>query len=274
MRIMLKRGEKIVQHLLENEAVNGLVQQMDSANKTPHEESDPQITSHHCKQTAAFAFEVAERFIGVNDDKLLLAVALGALLHDVGKSGVDIDDLHHPGLLTIDEKCFLYNHPEKGVTIVSEKISNNIIESIDGKQACGLAWGIWDIAKAIIASHHTKKAVNSYPDDDIIKNLIDNKFIDKDALKTVQDNKIDKIVAICDVYSALLANQPYTFESFETTNITGIVKEELGLTTPEDLAILSYLFSLGKPSKPHSYQLNKNLPHTKYSKLFINPKHI
>lgn len=244
---MLEDGEKIVQQLLANEVVEGFVKQMDNANKTPYEEFDLQITGNHCKQTAAFAFEVAKKFIGTNDDKLLLAVALGALLHDMGKSGVDIDDLHHPGPLTLDEKRFLYNHPKEGVVIVTKEINRNQIENTTFSPA-GLSWGIWDIATAIIARHHTQKAENSYPDDNILKQLVDDGFLNQAAVETVQTKKIDKIVAICDVYSALLANRPYTYESFETTNITGIIKEELGLITPEDLAILEYLFKLGKPN--------------------------
>lgn len=232
--------KEVTQKISSNEIVASLIKQMDTGNKDSHELSDPQITSFHCRQTAYFAIEVAN-FLGIKDEETLQAITLGALLHDTGKSGKPIEDLHHPGPLTTDERDFLLDHPVKGAIAIRQEIQKDRIE--DNNSFCFPALP-WEAAIAAVALHHTLKSHDSYPSPKTIEQLVDNGTLSQNAINTVEKNNITKIVAICDVFSALIANRPYAFESFRESNITSIIKDELGLTLPKDIEILNYLLDL------------------------------
>ena len=71
----------------------------------------------------------------------LQAIEFGALLHDIGKIGIDSEILCKPGPLTDEEWNIMYEHPQKGASIIEDipylKEAMNIIlyhhERYDGK---------------------------------------------------------------------------------------------------------------------------------------------
>jgi len=75
------------------------------------ETRDPH-TGSHVEQTARYAVAIGEE-LGWEGDRLL-ALELGALLHDVGKIGVDDHLLRKPGPLEPDEWEQMRRHPDMG----------------------------------------------------------------------------------------------------------------------------------------------------------------
>jgi HD-GYP domain-containing protein (c-di-GMP phosphodiesterase class II) len=69
------------------------------------------------------------------------AIEFGALLHDIGKIGIDSDILCKPGPLTDEEWKLMYEHPRKGANVIGDipylKEARNIVlyhhERYDGK---------------------------------------------------------------------------------------------------------------------------------------------
>jgi len=61
------------------------------------------------------------------------AIEFGALLHDIGKIGIDSEILRKPGPLTDEEWKFIYTHPQKGADILKDiphlKEATNIVLS-------------------------------------------------------------------------------------------------------------------------------------------------
>ncbi|MGE5707811.1 MAG: HD-GYP domain-containing protein, partial [Bacteroidota bacterium] len=102
-------------------------------------------------------------------------LALGALLHDLGKMEIPSIILNKPGKLTEDEFDQVKNHPRAGFDATS---GNPFISAH---------------AKAVILQHHEKFNGTGYP-------------------KGLQGNNIHmngRIVAVADVYDALTSDRPY-----------------------------------------------------------------
>jgi putative nucleotidyltransferase with HDIG domain len=73
-------------------------------------------TSGHCKRVAHYAVRIADQLDLDSEQKRYLEI--GALLHDVGKIGINDFILLKPAKLNDDEWCSLKSHPAKGVEIL------------------------------------------------------------------------------------------------------------------------------------------------------------
>jgi HD-GYP domain-containing protein (c-di-GMP phosphodiesterase class II) len=78
---------------------------------------DP-YTRGHSERVARFSLAIAERLGLADDDYEKLRVS--ALLHDVGKIGIDDNILKKPAPLTDDEYEVMKGHPQKGFKIMSQ----------------------------------------------------------------------------------------------------------------------------------------------------------
>lgn len=105
----------------------------------------------------------------------LLDLALGALLHDIGKIFVPKEILLKPGKLTPEEYDEIKKHPKRGYEYVSKF---SFISSV---------------SKIIILEHHEKYDGTGYPD----------------GISADQINLLANVVSIADVYDALTSDRPY-----------------------------------------------------------------
>lgn len=110
-----------------------------------------------------------------DNDEILNRVGIAALLHDVGKSRVPFDVLHHEGRLSSDQRREMEKHPSYGAEIL-----------LDHR-------GVDDMAVASALGHHRTLSNGGYP------RMIHDAHL----------SKVTKIVKICDVYEALTAVRPY-----------------------------------------------------------------
>lgn len=102
-------------------------------------------------------------------------IALGGLLHDIGKMKIPIEILHKPGKLTEEEFEIIKNHSMFGYSFLKEEM--NMPEEI-----------------AIIALQHQEKYGGfGYPSN----------------LKAEEISKPAQIASIVDVYDALVSTRPY-----------------------------------------------------------------
>ncbi len=78
---------------------------------------DP-YTRGHSERVARFSLAIAERLSLPDDETETLRIS--ALLHDVGKIGIDDSILKKPAALTDDEYTIMKQHPQKGFKIMSQ----------------------------------------------------------------------------------------------------------------------------------------------------------
>lgn len=76
-------------------------------------------TEDHCRRVAAYVLKLA-KIVGIEDEKILRDLELGAFLHDIGKIGVPDAILLKPGKLTEEEKKVIETHPELGYDLINQ----------------------------------------------------------------------------------------------------------------------------------------------------------
>ncbi len=102
-------------------------------------------------------------------------VGLGALLHDVGNLGIPAEILEKPAPLTPEEWSFVRKHPDLGYRLLTS------------------VGGVLAAVAAIVAAHRERWDGTGYP-------------------AGLSGNQIPlgaRIVAVCDVYGALISTRPY-----------------------------------------------------------------
>jgi putative nucleotidyltransferase with HDIG domain len=102
-------------------------------------------------------------------------IALGALLHDIGKVKVDADLILKPGKLTFEERKRVEKHPEFG---------HELLDAIEGLPYT---------TKQIILLHHEKLDGSGYPL----------------GLKGIEIPEYVRIVTVCDMYDAMTTDRVY-----------------------------------------------------------------
>ncbi|MCM1215060.1 MAG: HD domain-containing protein [Lachnospiraceae bacterium] len=107
--------------------------------------------------------------------KDLKTIAVGSLLHDIGKLHVPLDILDKPGRLTRDEFNIIKQHPQFGYEMVEDISSVSLA------------------VKQIILQHHENYDGTGYPK----------------CLDSTHGYRLARLVHICDVYEAMCARRPY-----------------------------------------------------------------
>lgn len=127
----------------------------------------------HSARVCAYALAIASQM--TQTDRLALTdMAIGALLHDIGKAKVDLAILHKKGALTPDEWKTMRQHPEFGGELTSLTMLSLV-------------------PKEIILHHHEKPDGSGYP----------HSLTSRELLEEV------KIVNFADIFDALTTNRPY-----------------------------------------------------------------
>lgn len=130
-------------------------------------------TEEHTRRVALRAVEVGEA-LGLSAPRLR-GLALGGLLHDMGKLSVPAEVLRKPGALSGEEFGVVKRHPESGVRILRD------------------LGGFSDSVVTLVRHHHERLDGSGYPDGVEAGEL---------ALDT-------RILAVCDVYDALVSPRVY-----------------------------------------------------------------
>lgn len=108
------------------------------------------------------------------DEETAEAFAQASSLHDVGKVGIPDEILKKPGALTADEFNVMKNHPLIGGSILSRNPSLSL-------------------ARSVALTHHERWGGSGYPD----------------GLKGEAIPLVSRIVAVVDVFDALISKRPY-----------------------------------------------------------------
>ena len=135
------------------------------------DEKDP-YTRGHSDRVTKYSVIIA-RALDL-DEKTVETISISALLHDVGKIGIDDKILKKPGFLTPEEFEIMKQHPVKGF---------NIMKTIE--QMRNVLPGL--------RSHHEQWDGNGYPD----------------RLKGLEIPLIARIIAVADTLDAMTTNRPY-----------------------------------------------------------------
>lgn len=132
-----------------------------------------EYTYYHSARVAAYALAIALE-LSQHNAQGLTELATGALLHDVGKSKIDLAVLNKRGAFTQPEWDLMKQHPVFGGDLVTPSL-------------------LAHVPREIIVHHHERFDGTGYP----------HNLAERELLSEV------KIVAFADVFDALTTNRPY-----------------------------------------------------------------
>ena len=133
-------------------------------------------------------------------------LSISSILHDIGKVGIQDAILLKPGSLSDEEFALIKQHPEIGGSVISE-----IEKNIDGRS-------LYSLGKEIALHHHEKWDGSGYPA----------------GLKGKAIPLSARIIAIADVYDALVSERPYK-KRMPHEQAIAIIKENSGSHFDPDL---------------------------------------
>ncbi|MGM0641196.1 MAG: HD domain-containing phosphohydrolase [Thermotogota bacterium] len=162
-------------------------------------------TGDHISRVASVARLIAKKLSEINPNitpKFIRELYLFTPLHDIGKVGIPDDILLKPGRLTKEE----YNLMKTHVTI-GENIIKDINKSIENLSDLSLL----EVAIDIISGHHEKFDGSGYPRGKKGKNI----------------SLAGRIVAVADVFDALMSKRPYK-DAFSFEESYNLIKKGSG----------------------------------------------
>lgn len=129
-------------------------------------------TKLHCQHVMDYSIAISKK-MKHNSPAGLELLAISALFHDVGKCCIPDDILNKPGMLTAEERKFIYKHPIESEVLVKENFGE-------------------EVAK-IVLCHHERQDGSGYP-----QGLSGN------------DIPIEaRIIAVADSFDAMTTQRPY-----------------------------------------------------------------
>jgi putative nucleotidyltransferase with HDIG domain len=147
-------------------------------------------TEEHTRRVALRAVQVGEE-LGLSPARLR-ELATGGLVHDIGKLSVPNSILKKPGKLTTDEFAVIKRHPE---------IGHRMLGDLGFSQAVG----------RLVLDHHERLDGSGYPR----------------GLAGPAMSLEARILAVCDVYDALVSNRVYR-GAFTHEEAMDLLREEAG----------------------------------------------
>lgn len=154
-------------------------------------ETKDAYTAGHNYRVTVYALKLGEE-MGLSSTQLK-SIALGGLVHDVGKLYVPDYVLNKPGKLSTEERKLIENHP------------------VDGYNMCKQI-GFMLEELAIIRSHHEKWNGTGYPD----------------QLAGEEIPLVARVIAVADVYDALTSSRSYR-KAMSHEEAMNIIHNESGL---------------------------------------------
>jgi HD-GYP domain-containing protein (c-di-GMP phosphodiesterase class II) len=128
----------------------------------------------------------------------LRTLAIGALVHDIGKLSVPDTILRKPAALDDDEFAVIRRHPEWGAKLLAE------------------LGGFSDAVRALVLNHHERLDGGGYP-----RGLAAG-ALDLDT----------RILTVCDVYDALISKRVYR-DAWSHENAMALLRREAGIAFDE-----------------------------------------
>jgi HD-GYP domain-containing protein (c-di-GMP phosphodiesterase class II) len=148
-------------------------------------------TEEHTRRVALLAVQIGER-LGLSPIRLR-SLAIGGLLHDIGKLAVPTAILQKPSALDESEFAAIKLHPERGRELLNE------------------LGGFDDSVKRLVLDHHERLDGSGYP------RGLDAKDLDLET----------RILAVCDVYDALVSARVYR-PAWPTERAMELLRDESG----------------------------------------------
>jgi hypothetical protein len=148
-------------------------------------------TEEHTRRVALRAVQVGEE-LGLAPGRLR-TLAVGGLLHDIGKLSVPDDVLKKPGPLDADEYTVIQRHPDNGKSLL--------------RDLGGFAEGVL----RLVHDHHERLDGSGYP-----------RGLGADEL-----DLDTRILAVCDVYDALISTRVYR-AAWSAEKALGLLFEQAG----------------------------------------------
>ena len=148
-------------------------------------------TEEHTRRVALRAVQIGEE-LGLPPGRLR-TLAIGGLLHDIGKLSVPNRILQKPGALEEDEFAVIKRHPEWGIKLLRELGGFNVS------------------AQELVHSHHERLDGKGYPSG------LDESSISLDT----------RILTVCDVYDALVSPRVYR-AAWSHEAALGLLRDETG----------------------------------------------
>lgn len=148
-------------------------------------------TEEHTRRVAALAVEMGER-LGLSAGRLR-SLAIGGLLHDMGKLSVADAILQKPGPLDDEEFAQVKLHPQRGRELLTE------------------LGGFDETVKRLVLDHHERLDGRGYPR----------------GLKASDLDLETRILALCDVYDALVSPRVYR-PAWTADEALALIRNEAG----------------------------------------------
>jgi HD-GYP domain-containing protein (c-di-GMP phosphodiesterase class II) len=148
-------------------------------------------TEEHTRRVALLAVQVGEE-LGLQPHRLR-DLAIGGLLHDIGKLSVPDGILKKPGPLTDEEFAVVKRHPESGRRLLGE------------------LGGFADSVRRLVFDHHERLEGDGYPR----------------GLEACDLELDTRILTVCDVYDALISPRVYR-PAWTHERALALVREETG----------------------------------------------
>jgi HD-GYP domain-containing protein (c-di-GMP phosphodiesterase class II) len=146
-------------------------------------------TEEHTRRVATLAVEIGEQ-LGLSPNRLR-SLAIGGLLHDIGKLSVPESILQKPAALDDDEYAEVKLHPERGRELLNE------------------LGGFDDTVGRLVLDHHERLDGTGYP-------------------RGLEGDELDlptRILAVCDVYDALVSARVYR-PAWEHERAVALLRDE------------------------------------------------
>jgi putative nucleotidyltransferase with HDIG domain len=153
-------------------------------------------TEEHTRRVALRAVQVGEE-LGLPPGRLR-ALAIGGLLHDIGKLSVPERILKKPAALEEDEFAVIKKHPQWGIKLLRE------------------LGGFTAPVRELVHSHHERLDGNGYPR----------------GLEACSIGLDTRILTVCDVYDALVSPRVYR-AAWSHEAALGLLREETGTAFDE-----------------------------------------
>ena len=150
-----------------------------------------EYTERHTRRVARLAVQVGEE-LGLSATRLR-TLAIGGLVHDIGKLSVPDAILKKPGPLDDDEYAAVQEHAERGYKLLGE------------------LGGFGEPVRNLVRDHHERLDGSGYP-----RGLAEG----KQTLDT-------RILAVCDVYDALISKRVYR-EAWPERDALDLLRREAG----------------------------------------------
>jgi HD-GYP domain-containing protein (c-di-GMP phosphodiesterase class II) len=150
-----------------------------------------EYTERHTRRVALRAVQVGE-LLGLSGNRLR-TLAIGGLVHDIGKLSVPDAILKKPGALDDDEYAVVQRHPEWGNKLLAE------------------LGGFSDSVRQLVLNHHERLDGGGYP-------------------RGLSDSDLDldtRILTVCDVYDALISKRVYR-DAWSHEDAMALLRRETG----------------------------------------------